>query len=133
MLVNYACNGEIPVLHDMTRILGGAALPIMLLCVGASLRIEAMSSSVIPIVLSGIGKMAVFPLVTFLIAQYVGLTEMQTMIALLFAAAPTASSAYTLARQLGGDAPLMAAIITIQTGLSFVTLPLTLMLAGLFL
>lgn len=130
VLVNYAWNDEIPVIHDMTRILGGAALPIMLLCVGASLRIEAMSGSIIPIALSGIGKMAVFPLVTFLISRYVGLTDMQTMIALLFAAAPTASSAYTLARQLGGDAPLMAAIITIQTALSFVTLPLTIMLAG---
>ena len=38
-------------------------------------------------------------------------------------AAPTASSAYTLARQLGGDAPLMAAMITVQTALSFVALP----------
>jgi len=46
-------------------------------------------------------------------------------VALLFGAAPTASSAYTLARQMGGDAPLMAAIVTIQTGLSFLTLPAT--------
>ena len=51
-------------------------------------------------------------------------------VALLFGAAPTASSAYTLARQLGGDAPLMAAIVTIQTALSFLTLPLTLKLVG---
>jgi predicted permease len=42
---------------------------------------------------------------------------------------PTASSSYTLARQLGGDAPLMAAIVTIQTAIAFVTLPVTMMLA----
>ena len=124
---------EIPIVHDMTSILGGAALPIMLLCVGASLRMEALSNSAVPILLSGIGKMVVFPVVTFLIARQVGLTELQTMVALLFAAAPTASSAYTLARQLGGDAPLMAAIITLQTALSFLTLPLTLILAQSFL
>jgi malonate transporter and related proteins len=28
---------------------------------------------------------------------------------------PTASSAYVLARQMGGDAPLLAQIITLQT------------------
>ena len=37
-------------------------------------------------------------------------------------------AAYTLARQLGGDAPLMAAMITIQTLLSFLTMPLWLSL-----
>ena len=42
---------------------------------------------------------------------------------------PTASSAYTLARQLGGDAPLMAAIVTVQTAIAFVTLPLTMAVA----
>jgi hypothetical protein len=39
---------------------------------------------------------------------------------------PTASSAYILARQLGGDAPMMAAIITGQTLLSAITIPLML-------
>lgn len=123
-------SAEIPVLHDMTRILGGAALPIMLLCVGASLRLEAISQSVSPIILAIVGKMIVFPVATFLIASNLGLTEMQIMVALLFAAVPTASSSYTVARQLGGDAPLMAAIVTIQTCLSFVTLPITIMLVS---
>ncbi|EKY30520.1 hypothetical protein HMPREF0185_00321 [Brevundimonas diminuta 470-4] len=35
--------------------------------------------------------------------------------ALLFQALPTTSSAYIMARQLGGDAPLMASITVIQT------------------
>ena len=47
----------------------------------------------------------------------------------IFGAVPTGSAAYTLARQMGGDAPLMATIVTIQTGLSFLTLPLTLTIA----
>ena len=58
-----------------------------------------------------------------------GLSQTETMIALLFGAVPTASSAYTLARQLGGDAPLMAAIVTVQTAIAFITLPLTVALA----
>jgi len=36
---------------------------------------------------------------------------------------PTASGAYALAKQMGGDAALMAEIITIQTLASLVTIP----------
>jgi len=59
-----------------------------------------------------------------------GLGPTETLVAVLFGAVPTASSAYTLARQLGGDAPLMAAIVTVQTALAFITLPLTMALAA---
>ena len=51
--------------------------------------------------------------------------------ALLFQTLPTASSSYIMARQLGGDAPLMAGIIATQTLLASIALPLTLLgLAG---
>jgi malonate transporter len=43
---------------------------------------------------------------------------------LLFQALPTASSSYIMARQLGGDAPLMAGIIASQTLLAAVALPI---------
>jgi len=126
--VGFIWPAEIPVVHDMTRLLGGAALPIVLLSVGASLRLKGLSASAAPIALAVVGKLAVFPLAAVLLAQWVGLNEMETVIALLFAAAPTATSSYTLARQLGGDAPLMAAIMTLQTAAAFVTLPVTVLL-----
>jgi malonate transporter and related proteins len=56
---------------------------------------------------------------------------MAALVAVLFQALPTASSSYVLARQLGGDAPLMAGIITFQTVLAMLTLPPTLALASL--
>ena len=77
-----------------------------------------------------IGRMILFPMVTFIIAQMIGLTELQTMVALIFASVATASASYTLASQMNGDAPLMAAIITFQTCLTFITIPLTLTLAA---
>lgn len=129
VISNLVVSKEVPVVHDMTRILGQAALPVMLLSVGASLRVREMTASTLPISLASVGKMIVFPVATFFIAQAVGLSEMQTMIALIFASAPTASSAYTLARQMNGDAPAMAAIIAVQTGLSFLSIPATLMVA----
>jgi predicted permease len=123
-------NGEIPVVHDVARLLGAAALPVVLLCVGANIRIRAMAASALPLGISSFGKLVVFPLAIVALAQAMGLSETETLVALLFGAVPTASSAYTLARQLGGDAPLMAAIVTVQTALAFVTLPLTMALAG---
>ncbi|WP_245226976.1 AEC family transporter [Parasedimentitalea maritima] len=120
--------GEVPVLHDTTRLLGNAALPIVLMCVGANLRLRAMQASTLPLALSICGKFIVFPLITVLLARFFGLTELETFVAVLFAASPTASASYTLARQMGGDAPLMAAITTIQTALAFLTLPVWLLL-----
>lgn len=130
---NLLGRGPIPVVHDVAAILGGAALPVVLLCVGANIRIRAMAASAKPLLLASLGKLVVFPLAIVALSQVMGLGPTETVIALLFGAVPTASSAYTLARQLGGDAPLMAAIVTVQTGLAFLTLPLTVALAQRFL
>jgi hypothetical protein len=58
------------------------------------------------------------------------IVELTAAVALLFLASPTATSSYILARQLGGDAKLMAGILTAQTGAAMVTLPVVLTLAG---
>lgn len=132
LIANVLGMKEIPVVHDVAKLLGSAALPIVLLCVGANIRVRKMATTVQPTVLSILGKLLVFPVVVLVLSRWVGLSQTETMIALLFGAVPTAASGFTLARQMGGDAPLMAAIITLQTLLSFVTLPLTLLLAGNF-
>lgn len=126
--INVAGVGELPIIHETAKILGAAALPIVLLGVGANIRLNEITSSVLPVLVSSIGKMVVFPIAIVFLSQLMGLSVLETSVAVLFGAVPTASSSYTLARQLGGDAPLMAAIVTIQTGLSFLTLPLTVML-----
>jgi malonate transporter len=46
----------------------------------------------------------------------------------LFTAAPISASSYVLARQLGGDAPLMAGLITITTICAAITMPAVLAL-----
>ena len=128
MSFNMAGIGEVPVVHEMARILGAAALPIVLMCVGANIRVRAIAAAAVPVLVSSIGKMVIFPVVIVLLSQQMGLSELETFVAVLFGAVPAASSSYTLARQMGGDAPLMAAIVTIQTGIAFVTLPVTMML-----
>ena len=128
--VNVLGIAPIPVLHDLAGVLGDAALPIMLLCVGANIRVRAMGAAPAATVLSMVGKMAVFPTTVFFVGQLTGLAGLPLQVALLFGAVPTAASAYTLARQLGGDAPLMASIITLQTAAAFLTLPLTVALTN---
>ena len=49
----------------------------------------------------------------------------------LCGAVPTAMNGYLLARQMGGDAPLYAATVTVQTAVSFFSIPAVLGLAAL--
>lgn len=127
--VNLAGIDDIPVLMDVARILGAAALPIVLLCVGANLRVREMAAAVSPIGLALAGKLLVGPAVALAFAAALELDRTQTLVVLLFGAVPTSASTYTLARQMGGDAPVMAAIVTIQTIVAFVSLPLMLLAA----
>ena len=47
-------------------------------------------------------------------------------IIVLFGGAPASPASYILARQMGGDAPLMAAILSAQTIIAALTLPIVL-------
>lgn len=127
-LVNLAGVEDIPVVFDVCQILGAAALPIVLLCVGANIRIRAMAASTLPLAMSLAGKLLVFPAGIALTALLVGLDPVSTLVAMVFGSVPTAAGAYSLAKQMGGDAPVMASIVTAQTALSFITMPLTLLL-----
>ncbi|WP_375551888.1 AEC family transporter [Rhodophyticola porphyridii] len=125
---NAAGVGAVPVLHETLSVLGQAALPIMLLCVGANLKLKGLRAEAGPMALAAFGKVVVFPAVILMTALALGLDPLSAQVALIYGALPTGVAAYTLARQLGGDAPLMAAMITMQTLLSFATMPLWLSL-----
>ena len=122
---------EVPVLHETARGLGQGALPVMLLCVGANLRIRGMRAALGPVLAAALCKLAVFPALTLVAIWAIHPPLLVAQVAMIYAALPVAVAAYSLARQMGGDAPLMAAIITAQTVAAFVTIPLTLGLVGL--
>ncbi len=127
--VNLLGFAPIPVVHATAAILGAAALPIMLLCVGANLHLGGIHQLVGPFLISSAGKLVIFPAVMIGLIWAVGLDGMAAVVAMVYGAVPTASSGYTLARAMGGDAPLMASIITFQTMIGFVTMPLTIFAA----
>lgn len=112
------------------ELLGRAALPLGLVAVGVALRPQALLRLDRGVWASNLVKLMLMPALVFGLALLLGLDAVSRDVALLFAALPTATSAYILARQLGGDAELMAALITGQTLLAMATLPLWLHLAG---
>lgn len=112
------------------ELLGRAALPLGLVAVGVALRPQALLRVDRGVWTSNLVKLVLMPALVFAVALMLGLDAVSRDVALLFAALPTATSAYILARQLGGDAELMAALITGQTLLAMATLPLWLHLAG---
>lgn len=107
------------------EILARAALPLGLLAVGAGLRLDALAQPRILIVASGL-KLLALPALAGLLCGLIQPGELETQVLVTFAALPSASAAYILARQLGGDAPLIAAILTVETALALLTLPLVL-------
>jgi hypothetical protein len=116
---------RLPVMLQQTlEIIGRAALPFGLLAVGAGLCFNAMTNGVRSLLISIVIKLLLFPLLTWLMCHIFQLDAQATMIAVLFTAVPTATSSYILARQMGGDYTLMANIITLQTVMAAVTLPL---------
>lgn len=116
--------GGLPILHDMADLLGRAALPLVLLSIGAGIKLEGLRASIPPIVVATIGKMVVFPAVILASAMLVGLGLVPASVAMIYGSCATATSSYALARQMGGDAPLAATIVTLQTLMSFLTIPL---------
>ena len=119
---------NIPIIHETTNLLGSAALPIMLLSVGANIKLRQLKVKIVPAIISIILKLAIFPLTVYLVASYLKFSQLEMVVAVVFASVPTAVSSFALARHLGGETDLMARIISIQVALSFITIPLILAL-----
>ncbi|MFI6729100.1 AEC family transporter [Streptomyces sp. R-74717] len=113
-----------PGIEPALQSLGAASMPLGLLCIGAALHFGQARAWTGPILTSSTVKFALMPAVTFLVAQWVGLGASALLVAVLFQALPTASSSYIMARQLGGDAPMMAGITATQTLLGIAAVPL---------
>jgi malonate transporter len=58
-----------------------------------------------------------------------GISGPAVIACMVCAGVPTAMSAYVLARQMGGDAALIATTVTLQTLISFISIPLLIILA----
>lgn len=108
--------------------LGKASLAVGLMVTGAGLRphdlwrVDAAAATAVAL------KLVAMPAIAGAFALWFGLSGLDLAVVVCCAAVPTSPSSYVLARQMGGDAPLLAQIITLQTVLAALTMPLALML-----
>nr|WP_217345538.1 AEC family transporter [Noviherbaspirillum sp. L7-7A]MBV0879832.1 AEC family transporter [Noviherbaspirillum sp. L7-7A] len=109
--------------------MGNASIALGLILVGAGLRLSGLSEGKAMSTYFIAVKLLAMPALAMLLGRLFGLPWLQLQILVMFGALPTASSAYVLAARLGGNAPLVAFIISAGTLVSIATLPLWLSLA----
>lgn len=128
LLLNLSGLGLPPVIGPFLEVIGRASLPLGLLAVGASLQLRALrSAGSLPLATAGV-KLFLLPLITFGILQAWGIGGITAAVPVLFNALPVAPVSYIMARHLGGNAELMAGLVTLHTLLSMATLPIVLTL-----
>lgn len=115
---------------DTLTILGRASLPLALLAVGAALDPTALRRAGSGMIAASAVKLAAMPALAALLFLPFDAPATARAVAILFAACPSATSGYILARQLGGDAEMLAATITVSTVAAALTMPLALALLG---
>jgi malonate transporter and related proteins len=119
----------LPQLASQTlQIIGSGGLGLALLTVGASLQLSRLNHAAPVLFLASMLKLAVLPMIMAGWLWVFGVDAKTAAVTILCGAVPTASGAYVLAQKMGGDAVLMANMITFQTIAAFVTLPVVLYL-----
>jgi predicted permease len=115
--------------HEFLDALGRCSLAMGLLIVGAGLQLEGLHRPGMAAALTVVLKLAVMPLIAMGLGIALGLSGTNLAVVVCCASVPSASNGYILARQMGGDAPLLAQILTIQTTLAVLTMPIFIALA----
>lgn len=110
--------------------LADASIALGLIAVGAALRLDGFAGArLFAGWLVGV-KLLLLPAAAYLIGQALGLSGLSFQVAVMFAALPTASSAYILAMRMGGDGRAVAWLISATTLGSMLTMPLWAMVIG---
>ena len=116
--------------HEVADALSRSSLAIGLLVTGAGLHLKGLLRPSLSATIGVAFKLVLMPVLALALAAWFGLSGDSLAIVAICAAVPTSPSAYVLARQMGGDAPLLAQIITLQTILAAVTMPVAIALVA---
>ena len=128
LALNFARVPRLPGISDTLELLGSAALPLGLIIAGAGLSFAEVARSRVTIAGVSFVKLIVMPPLMWGLCVLFGGDHLAQGVAMLCGAAPGAAAAYLLARQMGGDAPLMAGIIALTTVGSALMMPVLLFL-----
>ena len=119
-----------PIWFDVADPLGSSSLAIGLLVTGAGLHLEGLLQPSLAATAGVLLKLLGMPALAAALAWWLGVTGNSLVIVVVCSAVPTSPSSYVLARQMGGDAPLLAQIITLQTVLAAITMPIAIALCA---
>ena len=122
LLINFSGFSIPTILDQSMALVSRAALPLLLLSVGASLKIRALKGNWPALSAALVSKLVVLPATLLAGAVWLNLPPLATICLVVFGALPTAVSAHPFVQQMGGNAKLMADIITLQTLASLVGL-----------
>ncbi len=130
-VVGFALNltGVPQFIYGAIDIIGDGGLGLALLAVGAGLSVGQALETKMLVAAGVLMRLIGMPLLVVTLSWIIGLDGLTRTIAIITGAVPTASSAYVMARQMGGDAELMANITTVQVLLAAVTLPMFIVIA----
>jgi malonate transporter len=119
-----------PLLDGVFELMGPGAIALGLITAGAGLSFRYAAAR--PVVIGTVAaiKLLVLPVAMFWLCGVLGGDRTAQGVALLAGAAPGAAASYVLARQMGGDAPLVAGVVAFTTVASAATIPLLLGLFG---
>ncbi|MGJ3230327.1 MAG: AEC family transporter [Oceanicaulis sp.] len=115
---------------DTAALAGRAALPLILLAIGAGLDFSALKARPALVGLSVSLKLVVAPLVFYGLGLAFGVEGLALIILTAIGATPGAAASYVLASEMGGDARLMAGHVTATTLLAFIAMPFWIWVAG---
>ncbi|MGE0036871.1 MAG: AEC family transporter, partial [Xanthobacteraceae bacterium] len=112
--------------------LGRASLACGLLSVGAGLQIAGLIRPSPAILLATALKLVLMPALAISLGLLFGVTGASLGVVACCSAVPAPPGSYVMARQMGGDAVLLAQILTVQTLLAIVTMPIAIAIASLY-
>jgi predicted permease len=99
------------------------SLPLGLILVGAGLRFVMPRQALAAAGFATVMKLLIVPLIFVLAGLATGVGGTALVALAISGSVPTAMNGYVIAKDLGGDAPLYAAIATLQTMAAFFTIP----------
>lgn len=117
-------------INDLIDALGRSSLALGLLVVGAGLQLKGVLHPDAPALLTCALKLIVMPAFAIGLGLAFRLSGPSLVIVACCSSVPTASSAYVLARQMGGNSPLVAEILTLQTAFAVITMPIIIALVA---
>lgn len=103
------------VIVPLLDILGRAALPIALMAVGAGLDFPDLLANRWVASKASALKLIALPAMAWALADAFGVEGQAFQVSVLYATMPVSASSFILAREMGGDAPMVAGIITAST------------------